>query len=532
MKRKKGVRIWGGSAAAVLLACSVGLAGCTSGNGGSNQGGAGTGQNEQTNETSSGTNEERMSIDWMNIPSDLSDESYALNAVEEAFNVDIQYNDIPRADYVQKQQIVLTSGEVPDVMYVLDPNQLFKYVQQGLVAEVPVELIEAHMPGVKQALDSFAPQAWYYTKTDDRNYGIPLMYYNGQFNAKSAWRTDLLEEAGVEGIPQTLDEMEAAFEKLKQIGVYGMNTNGNSYYYAFFTIFGAYGVMPPQWMVKDGKVVNAAIQPEAREALERLADWYSKGYIDPEFVTGKELEQKFVEGKFAYNHSLSLNAFDESNPNSTLNAIKAIKPDGMMEMTPLPVGAEGQQGGWAWGSAGSIYAFGKHLEDEPEKMARIMEMMEQTLTDPETFMQVAVGEEGTHWEYNNPDQPGEGLTFIPPFDDSAKLATEGLKNSFESIFAGMPGPDVIEPFLGARVVEDMEQYNAPVWDIFGKPDVLPSAGKYWGDLTNLKTEVYAQIVRGDKTIEEFDAFVKQWNELGGAELEAEANELYQSVARQ
>ena len=78
-------------------------------------------------------------------------------------------------------------------------------------------------------------------------------------------------------------------------------------------------------------------------------------------------------------------------------------------------------------------------------------------------------------------------------------------------------------------MERLSRDNQPVWDNFGKSDVLPSSGKYWGDLTKLKLDAYVQIVRGDKPVSYFDEFVKQWNDMGGAQLEKEANELYKSV---
>lgn len=53
----------------------------------------------------------------------------------------------------------------------------------------------------------------------------------------------------------------------------------------FDHIFGAYGVLPNYWMLKDGKVVSGSIQPEAKEALKFLNKMYANKLIDPEFVT-------------------------------------------------------------------------------------------------------------------------------------------------------------------------------------------------------------------------------------------------------
>ncbi|WP_164821390.1 extracellular solute-binding protein [Paenibacillus koleovorans] len=517
MFAKRGIKRW----AALVAVCSLTLTACSNG--------GGTDASTASPSATATAQTKPIEIKWMVPSADLTPNSRTVQVLQEKFNVKLNYYSIPSADYVQKQQILLTSGDVPDVLFIFDPNQLFKYAGQGLIAELPLQTIQQHAPKTKAVLDSFAKQGWFYSNLNGKNYGLPTTYFTGQFNSKQGWRVDLLKKAGVDKIPETIDEMTAAFAKLKQIGVYGMSTNGNSYYIQFWSIFGAYGVMPTQWMLKDGAVVNGAVVPEAKEALALLADWYAKGYIDPEFVTGKDLDKKLVEGKVAYSHNSSVASFDLNNPQSAINAMKKINPEADLQMAPLPKGPRGQQGGWAWGTAGSIFAFGKQMEQQPEKVKKVLEIMEAMRNDEQLFLDAGVGVKGTHWDYSTPADPQSGIKFLPPYDDNAKLATEGLKNNFDTLFAGGPAPAIFEKALGKTSVEQMNRYNKPVWDIFGKSDVLPSSGKYWADLTKLKLDTYAQIVRGDKPVSYFDSFVKQWNEMGGVQLEKEANELYKSV---
>ncbi|MCY4604352.1 MAG: hypothetical protein OXE49_08990, partial [Gemmatimonadetes bacterium] len=62
--------------------------------------------------------------------------------------------------------------------------------------------------------------------------------------------------------------------------------------------------------------------------------------------------------------------------------------------------------------------------------------------------------------------------------------------------------------------------------LFGKPDVVPSSIKHLRDLRNLQMTVYAEIVRGERTLDYFDDFVAEWTERGGAEMTQEAREIY------
>ncbi|MDG0813866.1 type 2 periplasmic-binding domain-containing protein [Cohnella rhizosphaerae] len=275
-----------------------------------------------------------------------------------------------------------------------------------------------------------------------------------------------------------------------------MSTNGNSDYAAFQKIFGAFGVMPIQWMAKDGQVTNGAVMPEAKEALTLLADWYGKGYIDPEFVTGKNLGEKHLDGVYAYNDTASIYSTDESSSNSTISALKAVNPAGKVEFGTLPKGPRGESGGWSWGTAANGISFGAQLKDQPEKMQLALEIIDAVINDEETFVPLAYGTQGKHWDFKNGTDLKEGVKYLPPYDDAVKLKEEGIKAG-ETYFGGRPGFDIFYKYYGDQLVAINEKYASnPVADIFGKPDILPSSGQYWGDLKKLKIETYAAIVRG------------------------------------
>lgn len=523
---KKGLALQG---LALMLATTLVAAGCSGNNGNNSNNGN---QPDPSSPGASPTQEadagsELVELKWM-VNDIVLPDSFGQKFVEEKFNVKLDLVSVPRADYAQRQQIMMTTGDVPDVMIVMDPNEMKKYAEQGLLAEVPMELIEQHAPRVKAEIDKNAPQGWFYTEHKGVNYGVPTLY-GGKSTTQSAWRVDLLEKAGVTKVPETIDEMTAAFEALKKIGVYGTSSNGNSDYAAFQKVFGAFGVMPIQWMVKDGKVMNGAVMPEAKEALTLLADWYAKGYIDPEFVTGQNLSEKFLDGIFAYNDNASINTMDETNPNSAISALKAINPEGKIEFGVLPKGPRGESGGWSWGTAANGISFGAHLKDEPEKLQRALEIIDAVVNDEEVFVPLAYGTQGTHWDFKNGSDLKEGIKYLPPYDDAVKLKEEGIKAG-ETFFGGRPNFDIFYKYYGDQLREIIEKYAAnPVADIFGKPDILPSAGQYWGDLKKLKIEAYARIIRGDQPIDYFDSFVKQWNEMGGEQLGKEAQELYDSL---
>ena len=531
MVQRKGKKTWGLQAVLLLMVIMLVVVGC-SGNNTPNEQPAPT---EQPGESTgkAGENQpgeeqqETIELTWM-VNDIMLPDAFGETYVEEKFNVELNIVSIPRADYAQRQQIMMTTGDVPDVMIVMDPNEMKKYADQGLLAEVPMEMIEQYTPRTKAELDANAPQGWYYTEHRGKNYGIPTLF-GGKTTTPGSWRVDLLEKAGVTEIPATIEEMEAAFEALKGIGVYGMSSNGNSDYLTFQKIFGAFGVMPIQWTERDGQMMNGAVMPEAKEALTLLADWYQKGYIDPEFVTGQDLGPKFLDGIFAYNDNSSIFSIDDTDPNSALSALKNINPEGDIKFGTLPTGPRGESGGWSWGTAANGIHFGAHMEAEPEKIQRALEIIDSVINDEEVFVELAYGQQGTHWEYRNGTDLTMGVKQLPPYDDTVKLREEGIKGG-ETFFGGRPNFDLFYKYYGERLKEINETYAGnPVADLFGKPDILPSAGQYWGDLKKLKIEAYAAIIRGDQPIDYFDSFVEQWNSMGGEQLRTEAQELYDSL---
>ena len=47
----------------------------------------------------------------------------------------------------------------------------------------------------------------------------------------------------------------------------------------------------------------------------------------------------------------------------------------------------------------------------------------------------------------------------------------------------------------------------------------------WATLEKLEDEFYLQYLNGEATDDDFDAYVKQWNDLGGADITAELTEM-------
>lgn len=105
-------------------------------------------------------------------------------------------------------------------------------------------------------------------------------------------RADWLREEGLE-MPETLDELEVVLEAFKQRGVFAPMS---LYPYGYGDVF-AGGVLLSAFetggyfdLGRDGKTIekHSYIKDEFRQYLEHVRDWYSKGYIDPDFMNSDD----------------------------------------------------------------------------------------------------------------------------------------------------------------------------------------------------------------------------------------------------
>ena len=56
----------------------------------------------------------------------------------------------------------------------------------------------------------------------------------------------------------------------------------------------------------------------------------------------------------------------------------------------------------------------------------------------------------------------------------------------------------------------------------------PEMVRSWENLKQYVEQAYAEFIMGIRPIDDFDKFVQEWKDMGGAIVETEVNEWYQS----
>ncbi len=492
----------------------------------------------------------KMVITWLGIPwnSAIDPElSYGKKLIEEKFDVEINMINYDVEVYKQKKPTLLASGEIPDIIYEMDPSDVQTDAKQGFIMEMPYDMIKEKCPDIFAELNEEVPDAWLYSRYDGKNYGIPNIGYTGGYNAVSIWRTDWLRNVGIDKVPETIEEMHDALYKFRHNDpdgngikdTYGMSGDITNWATTFTDIFGAYGLLPFNWIEQDGEITYGGKDPKIKEVLSMLSEWYKEEIIDPEFITDDVYNSgmtKFKNGGVGFiNNGGNETTVDTENANSTISVMKQINPNAEIECALPITGPDGLQGTFSWGKALHVNAFGKHLEDQPEKLEKILEIFEYISEDQEFAVELRRGKLGEHYEFIDASKEYfGGIKLLPPYDKEGDKYGISIGITGASFFSPITiKQETIEKYATEKYINFYAEYKKSELaktDAFIKPDVLPSAVKYFESLRLKQLTYVADIIRGNKPVDSYDEFLTIWENEGGKDLEAEAKAMAEEKA--
>lgn len=576
MKKKDVKR---GLAIAVSFSMALTMAACADGEAGDTQQAKTETQGTQpAAEDSAAQDGEVMQISWYNVYPPYEDDSWGEQTFEELFGVDVQ---IVRAESTDELSTLLAGGDIPDVMMFGTIEEVGTYQDLGILASVSEEEIRDHMPSYYEMCKAEDENFFTYSIIDGANYGIAKYKAASGIAQAAVIRADWLKNCGFESIPTTLEELEevfVAFAKNDPDGngmddTYALTSgsdkeNGKRF---FSSIFGAYGINPFCWKAQDGEVTFGFATKECKEALKLLNKWYGMGLIDPEFVTdesrtsGTDIAYKFANGitgfvdgfnyddyewdadghvnaKWVSVNESWQNFFAENEGNeeaiySTANVtdFSDAMTDPYYIVIPQITGPAGEASGYYAGSNISGYiCFGVQLEEDREKMYKIMDILEQEATNSDIIIN-HYGPEGYIWEWN---EDGTERKWIDNYSDKENYNAQGQTIGNGQCLWSMynANNDFLTLIGGAR----MEQRYEKDLPMFSKLNTVTDAVK-----VSLNTaaenpdliyayplEYIVKAIRGDVDIDAtWDSTIQTWYDNGGTQLTKEANEWYQGTQK-
>ncbi|MFO7631432.1 MAG: hypothetical protein R6W76_02775 [Caldilinea sp.] len=361
-----------------------------------------------------------------------------------------------------------------------------------------------------------------------------------------AWvRQDWLDKLGLAG-PETLDDVEAiarAFIEQDPDGDDAANTFGltgtmnpvgvPSNLHGFDAIFNAYGAFPEIFFRDEsGQIVYGSVQPETKEALARLAAMYKDGVIDPEFATKNtdKSNEIVVGGRGGIMMGpwwvpwwpLADSVSNDPNANWQPYMLKDKEGNYTFAMGDYTYGFVVVKKGYPHPEVAlkilnvqNDLSYG--LNDAPQFYPNFNEIWTLLFPIPFLIEQPYVVERMAR-EY----QEALDGTLDPA------IFNEAMKIEFDQIQQDIAATRSDSSNWAVRMARlDAAQLLAGGYDEVRTDPVASrvfATDPTWPALQKLEEETFLQIITGARPLDDFDAFVQEWSNSGGAALLEKMNQ--------
>ena len=455
------------------------------------------------------------------------------------------------SEYDKLAEMAIKTKSIPDIMIVSDFDTLKEVVESGMVEDLTEVYENCATSTIKSIYDSYGDDVLGTATFDGRLMAIPETSISS--GPSLIWlRKDWMDSLELDE-PETIDdviEIVRAFVEKDPGGNGKGNTiglvcdeeltgdTGYSYEYQLDLLFAGCGAFPKQWIKRDGEIVYGSVQPEAREALQKIHELYEEGIIDDHFLfrTNSNIVELVESGQCG-------SFFGPWwAPNNPLMDAVSMNPDA--DWQPFLVSTDGNPGGKV--SFASQKNTGKYVVvrkgyEHPEIAVKIISVLfdyaRYEANDAEGIKQ--------YFEMNV-DPTARPLAINVDYKDA-------LSRCYNNITAVMNGemeeselPILEDSYYNVcKDYETKEEHTPEEWAAYtsritalkiisdaeseGRLDRVESL--YFGETATMKTdwwklreeekEVYLQVVTGDKNISAFDVFVTKWNISGGTTITEE-----------
>lgn len=407
------------SAMLVLSACSANNA-----NKGNNASKANNGNNANTakeNQAQSPNNSEeaeanpfaeKMTLDvyhagsWAaGTPFPPREEDVQRQLLEDAVNINLQMTVPQQGEDITKLNSLLASGNIPDLIFFNDRAQAVQYFQDGVIAE-----LDEYIDGFPALQGRFTEDQWNALHFQGKLIGTPG--YEAASGIVGWWiRNDWLQNLGL-GIPATTEELfnvMKAFtfddpDKNNKDDTYGMvvgvpkdgNISGNAGAgLGLNAIMWLFGVNPHKIDIADGGIMNHNTDPRMKEAVTFIHRLVEEKVIDPDWVTvaeGAKIVEKIQKGRLGI-------AFADWRMMDNPAQLYELSGEEVDWVSIPPV--QGPSGERILGESafqGNLWAISKRAASDPEKVKRILAMLEYWYTDEEAYPYFSYGDKDVFWE--------------------------------------------------------------------------------------------------------------------------------------
>jgi putative aldouronate transport system substrate-binding protein len=414
-------------------------------------------------------------------------------------------------EYTTKLNLLAAAGNLPDYFDV-DLQTLNRFAADGLI--IPLDDYLKDMKNYKKFARSSDLEA---ARFQGKTFGFPNGFRPEPINQPAVStlniRMDWLEKLKLK-IPETLDEL---YEIIKAFtnndpdgnsknDTYGLGSDksGN-----FDAIFGAFGINPTFYHLRDGQLKSGSVLPETKEVLALLQKWYKEKLIDPEFmiIDSNQKEEKVINSKLGVYTGTSWN-LDPVSP--FFKTFKATAPTAKLDSIAPPKGPKGSRGVPEIAPGNGLMNAISTKTKDPERWVK--------------FLDAALDTPG--------EEPfaGSGVPGVDYIFDKAQNRFSFPKSADDLLKSGWGNPILFIKVVDRRWITD--QTMAKSFEIANKYVIkneswnVVQANRDYPDLNKLWKEYFVKIISGELPIDAWNEYVDKYYKQGGKEVEKQINEAY------
>ncbi|MGX1195094.1 extracellular solute-binding protein [Metabacillus sp. SLBN-84] len=418
---------------------------------------------------------------------------------DEKLDVKFELVEMPQGNYAEKLNLLLMSGDIPDMIY-------FQGGDQQIADQDLLEDLTPHIEKSKYIKDKLEP--W----NEKRLENYPYLLWIKPLSQKTPvirgdWFDKMASSKALMADP-TIDNYYAFFKELKTSPPGGEGKPSYAFTAAgdieeLNAIFNMSFGLTSSWLKKDGSFVYHKVSAEEKEKLAFYQKLYKEGLLDPEYLT-KEWDTKekaFYDGEAGVITGTAGKVIDIYNgkmmqTNGNEAAVKVLPP------------AKGK--GQGFGAADvTKEARGVAISSQSEKKELAFKILDY-LAGPKGQMIDRLGFEGEHYS-----------------TDGGEI--ELTDTYYEQWFARFWEPSEFTPDMPLKkplLSKEAEASLKLVNDFYQEDNLFILPEEYianWDAMENLYKEYSTDIITGKRPLEDFDAFVKEWEAAGGKEITEYAN---------
>ena len=422
-----------------------------------------------------------------------------INYIKEMTGYDVTWIIAPRDNGREAMNMIMASGNPPDVLYTGDKNIFADYTNQGLLE--PVDSFIEETTNIKTVV----PDAtWKAVELNGEHFAVPVP--QNQFSSSGVVvRQDLLEKLGNPPM-ETLDDYVAFLEMVLEQKLGGEDTVPYVAYNKSMGVFElAYG-LNEAYKPENGKLVATWISDNARKMLEFSADLFARKLVDPEFAvnTGTIANEKMTNGRGAL-YTTGWTTVKELN-----DSLKDRDVGFKYAVIKPPTGIDGQPTYFNLNSPVRVY----FLFPAGAKTKEAVMFLDRCISD-DIRLVISYGWENEHYTVAA---------------DGVINQTAEAENIRYRIYYNMW--DTEKDFLNRVKLKGFSDGYFPMSE-FCKYDVtmnyappIAELTEYTSALTDLRDEYFLKIITGAWTIDKFDEFVSKWKASGGEQVLEAVNAWY------